>query len=191
MNLTIKRLANFYGVKKREQMVKLETELNEKKEILRDEYLEELGLLEFYADTQKELDDIRLKYKTLIAEAYEKEAIFVTSYSGLGYYLSNFEGESKVKRLDRNRIQISSEAYRNKLDMLKAPIEAVEIEWDKLIGNIKARTTVKKALAYLHEIGIDTAEVEEKYTKKEVEALPPATIINLNMLALKKEDEDK
>lgn len=191
MNLTIKRLANFYGVKKREQLVKLETELNEKKEILRDEYLEELGLLEFYAEAQKELDDIRLKYRSLIAEAYEKEAIFVTSYSGLGYYLSNFEGEGKVKRLDRNRIQISSEAYRNKLDLLKAPIEETEVEWDKLIGNIKARSSVKKALAYLHEIGIDTTEVEEKFAKKEVEALPPATIINLNMLALKKEDEDK
>lgn len=191
MSLTIKRLANYFGVKKREQLVKLANERDEKEEILRDEYLEELGLLNFYAETQGRMDAIRESYEDLMSKAYEKGTIYETSYRGFGYYLDIFKGENSIKKLDRYKVEFDTQAYRNKLDLLNEPIEATEIEWNKLIGNIKARTTVKKALAYLHEIGIDTTEVEEKFAKKEAEALPPATIINLNMLALKKEDEDK
>lgn len=191
MSLTIKRLANFYGVKKREQLVKLENERDEKQGLLRDEYLEELGLLNFYAETQWRIDTIRESYENLFAEAYEKGTIYNTSYQGFGYYLNTFKGENSIKKLDRHKVEFDTQEYRDRESLLNAPVVATEIEWDKLIGNIKARTTVKKALAYLHEIGIDTTEVEALYANKEVEPMLPATIINLNMLALKKEDEDK
>lgn len=188
MNLTIKRLANYFGDKKREQIYTLKNERDVKIKALRDVYLDELGLLAFYEEHQGLVNAMKAEHDELIADAHEKNLIEVTSYSGLAYYLRNIAGDDQLKDLDRLKVRLDSQAYRDELDLLEAPIEAVEIEWDKLIGNIKARTTVKKALAYLHEIGIDTTEVEEKFAKKEVEALPPATIINLNMLALKKED---
>lgn len=189
MNLTTKRLADWLTDKKNAQLFELRNKHEEELEILRDQELEKLGLTNFYIDFQDSFDRAYGDYKNILDRANEKNAIKVTSYGGLRYHLGVVAGENKMKNYDRNSVQIDTEVYRALEYSQELEIDKIKTEWIKLIGTVRARKSVNQALAYLHELGIVTKEIETFYQEKQ-EPMLPATIINLSLLKLE-EDEDK
>lgn len=189
MALTSKRLADWLEEKRNEQLLVERKKAYETIENLRREELKRMGFLDFYAKYQALVDLMHREYSTLKESNYEE--LQRTYYDGTGGLLEELATKRQFNGMayaDRNALELRSEAFISGREAAEEQIQAVKEEWNKLIQNVRARTKIKDALAYLHELGIDTSEAEQKYNKKPF--MPPATFVDLSIISIDTEKTD-
>ncbi|MDA9472660.1 hypothetical protein [Enterococcus sp. 5H] len=142
-------------------------------------FAESQGFTALYDKYEPIIQEFKKEWDAIYDGLIENEIVNTCYYTLVGDKLRQLVGKGSIGNCDIEYINIISDDYKKLIDDQEADLDTVREEWQKLISNVNAITSVKKILIYLNDIGIDTSEIEPVE-----EPMLPATPIEVSILKL-------
>ena len=166
--------------KRSAQLSELRESQAKEEKAFRDTFMVEEGFKALYDKYDPILKEFKVQWDAIYDRLIDNGKLTPTYYSLTGDRLDSLVCSSNsLGTKDAHHFNIATEEYKKLEEQQDIAIEEIREEWDKLIGNVKALNSVKKILAYLNDLEIDTSEI----TPVEKPQLP-ATPIKIGLLKI-------
>lgn len=177
--LTKASIRKWLEQKEREQLSELYEQQEKELAEVRLAFMKKQGFISLYEKYESSIREFKKEWDALYDNLIDNEVLGPTYYTLVGDKLRNLVGNGNIGDCDIKNVDIISNEYKEFTDKQYMELDNIREEWGKLIHNINALNSVKKILAYLNDIGIDTSEI----TPVKEEMLP-ATPIRVSLLKL-------
>lgn len=177
--LTKVKIRSWLEGKRGDQLSELREKQAKEENAFRVAFVETQGFTVLYDKYEPILQEFKKEWDAIYDGLINNKIVDACYYTLVGDHLRQLVGNGSLGQRDINHISIISDEYKKLMDDQDLEFETVREEWRKLIKNVNALTSVKKILAYLDELGIDTSEI-----KPVGEPMLPATPIEVSILKL-------